>query len=128
MPGMLLGSVAVPIGLFWFGWTAQTHQHWMLPISGSSIFGFGIMSILLPLQLYFIDAFKYSAAALAASSLLRSLLAFAIPLFAPQMIEAMGLGGACSFLGSLSISIGIPLPLGVDFQGEKIRAGSKLSH
>ncbi|UKZ67528.1 uncharacterized protein TrAtP1_008685 [Trichoderma atroviride] len=93
MPGMLLGSIAVPIGLFWFGWTAQTHQHWMLPIIGSSIFGFGMMSILLPLQLYFIDAFKYSAAALAAAALARSLLAFAIPLFAPQMIDAMGLGG-----------------------------------
>ncbi|EHK23760.1 uncharacterized protein TRIVIDRAFT_36727 [Trichoderma virens Gv29-8] len=128
MPGMLLGSVAVPIGLFWFGWTAQTHQHWMLPIIGSSIFGFGMMSILLPLQLYFIDAFKYSAAALAASSLARSLLAFAIPLFAPQMIDAMGLGGTYSFLGGLSIVIGIPLPLWVYFQGEKIRARSDLNH
>ncbi|KAF3068013.1 Efflux pump vrtL [Trichoderma lentiforme] len=128
MPGMLLGSVAVPIGLFWFGWTAQTHQHWMLPIIGSSIFGFGMMSILLPLQLYFIDAFKYSAAALAAASLARSLLAFAIPLFAPQMIDAMGLGGTYSFLGGLSIAIGIPLPLWVYFQGEKIRARSDLNH
>ncbi|RFU75250.1 hypothetical protein TARUN_6992 [Trichoderma arundinaceum] len=128
MPGMLLGSVAVPIGLFWFGWTAQTHQHWMLPIIGSSIFGFGMMSILLPLQLYFIDAFKYSAAALAAASLARSLLAFAIPLFAPQMINAMGLGGTYSFLGGLSIAIGIPLPLWVYFQGEKIRARSDLNH
>ncbi|KAK4073695.1 hypothetical protein Trihar35433_3169 [Trichoderma harzianum] len=128
MPGMLLGSVAVPIGLFWFGWTAQTRQHWMLPIIGSSIFGFGMMSILLPLQLYFIDAFKYSAAALAAASLARSLLAFAIPLFAPQMIDAMGLGGTYSFLGGLSIAIGIPLPLWVYFQGEKIRARSDLNH
>ncbi|KAM0265575.1 hypothetical protein ACHAQJ_000006 [Trichoderma viride] len=128
MPGMLLGSVAVPIGLFWFGWTAQTHQHWMLPIIGSSIFGFGMMSILLPLQLYFIDAFKYPAAALAAASLARSLLAFAIPLFAPQMIDAMGLGGTYSFLGGLSIAIGIPLPLWVYFQGEKIRAKSDLNH
>ncbi|KAK4072685.1 uncharacterized protein Triagg1_5730 [Trichoderma aggressivum f. europaeum] len=128
MLGMLLGSVAVPIGLFWFGWTAQTRQHWMLPIIGSSIFGFGMMSILLPLQLYFIDAFKYSAAALAAASLARSLLAFAIPLFAPQMIDAMGLGGTYSFLGGLSIAIGIPLPLWVYSQGEKIRARSDLNH
>ncbi|KAL7951718.1 major facilitator superfamily domain-containing protein [Trichoderma barbatum] len=128
LPGMLLGSVAVPIGLFWFGWTAQTGQHWMLPIIGSSIFGFGMMSILLPLQLYFIDAFKYSAAALAAASLARSLLAFAIPLFAPQMIDAMELGGMYSFLGGLSIAIGIPLPLWVYFQGEKIRARSDLNH
>ncbi|KAM0466146.1 hypothetical protein ACHAPV_001099 [Trichoderma viride] len=128
MPGMLLGSIAVPIGLFWFGWTAQTHQHWMLPIIGSSIFGFGMMSILLPLQLYFIDAFKYSAAALAAAALARSLLAFAIPLFAPQMIDAMGLGGTYSFLGGLSIAIGIPLPLWVYFQGEKIRARSDLNN
>lgn len=100
----------------------------MLPIIGSSIFGFGMMSILLPLQLYFIDAFKYSAAALAAAALARSLLAFAIPLFAPQMVDAMGLGGTYSFLGGLSIAIGIPLPLWVYFQGEKIRARSDLNN
>ncbi|KAK5995506.1 MFS transporter cpaT [Cladobotryum mycophilum] len=127
MPGMLLGSITVPIGLFWFGWTAQTRQHWMLPVIGSAIFGFGMMSILLPLQLYFVDAFKYPAAALASAALFRSLLAFAIPLFAPQMLSAMGLGGTYSFLGGLSIVIGIPLPLWVYMCGERIRARSSLN-
>ncbi|KAH8810826.1 major facilitator superfamily domain-containing protein [Xylogone sp. PMI_703] len=128
MPGMFIGSVAVPIGLFWFGWTADAHTHWILPVLGSAIFGFGMMSILLPMQLYIVDAFHYAASALAAASILRSLLAFAIPLFAPQMISAMGLGGTYSLLGGLSIVIGIPLPIWIYLKGHDIRARSPLSN
>ena len=118
---MLVGSIAVPVGLFWFGWSAQAHAHWILPILGSSVFGFGMMSILLPMQLYIVDAFQYPASALAAVSLFRSLLAFAIPLFAPQMIAAMGLGGTYSFLGGLSIIVGIPVPVWIYLRGANFR-------
>ncbi|KAF2103936.1 MFS general substrate transporter [Rhizodiscina lignyota] len=126
IPGMILGSFAVPIGLFWFGWSAQAHVHWIVPILGSAVFGFGLMSVLLPMQLYLVDAFRYAASALAAAALFRSLLAFAIPLFAPQMIHAMGLGGTYSFLGGLSIAIGIPLPIWIYLRGKEIRSWSNL--
>ena len=37
----LLGSVFVPIGLFWFGWSAKPSVHWICPIIGSGVFAFG---------------------------------------------------------------------------------------
>ncbi|KAJ5183426.1 major facilitator superfamily domain-containing protein [Penicillium capsulatum] len=35
------GGVLIPVGLFWFGWTVNSHVHWMVPIIGSAFFGCG---------------------------------------------------------------------------------------
>lgn len=35
---MFVGSVLVPIGLFWYGWSAEARLHWIMPIIGSAIF------------------------------------------------------------------------------------------
>ena len=37
----LIGSIFVPIGLFWCGWSARPSVHWIVPIVGSAIFAFG---------------------------------------------------------------------------------------
>lgn len=42
LPLMVFAGMAVPVGLFWFGWTAKAHQHWILPIIGTSFLGFGV--------------------------------------------------------------------------------------
>lgn len=42
LPLMVIAGIAAPVGLFWFGWTAQTQQHWILPIIGTSFLGFGM--------------------------------------------------------------------------------------
>lgn len=42
LPLMFIAGSAVPIGLFWFGWTAQAQRHWILPIMGTSFLGFGM--------------------------------------------------------------------------------------
>ncbi|KAK2461306.1 hypothetical protein APHAL10511_006833 [Amanita phalloides] len=46
MPMMLFGSVFVPVGLLWYGWSAQAKLHWIMPIIGSGIFGIGMMTCL----------------------------------------------------------------------------------
>lgn len=40
-----LGAVIVPAGLFLYGWTAQYHTHWVVPILGEAVTGVGIMMI-----------------------------------------------------------------------------------
>lgn len=37
----LIGSVFVPLGLFWFGWTTRSSVHWICPIIASGFFAFG---------------------------------------------------------------------------------------
>lgn len=38
------GSVLIPTGLFWFGWTVSLDIHWIVPIIGSAVFGCGCVS------------------------------------------------------------------------------------
>jgi len=128
IPAMMLGSITTPIGLLWYGWSAQADIHWIMPIIGASIFGFGLIATLLPIQMYFVDAFRFSASALSASSVLRSLFGFAFPLFAPQMTTAMGLGGAYTFLAGLVLFLGVPFPIWIFYHGEKMRKRNPLNN
>lgn len=45
LPMMVPGSIIIPIGLFWYGWTAETKAHWILPIIGTSFVGFGMLNV-----------------------------------------------------------------------------------
>ncbi|KAG5349464.1 hypothetical protein C0989_003627 [Termitomyces sp. Mn162] len=96
IPALFFGSFFVPIGLFWYGWSADAGIHWIMPIIGSGIFGFGMMSSFLPIQLYLVDAFRFAASATAAAAVFRSMLGFGFPLFGQQMFAALGLGGGNS--------------------------------
>ncbi|KAK0482188.1 multidrug resistance protein 4 [Armillaria novae-zelandiae] len=127
IPALFFGSLFVPVGLFWYGWSAQAKIHWIMPIIGSGIFGFGTMTTFIPIQLYLVDTFKYAASALAAASVFRSLLGFAFPLFGDQMFNALGLGGGNSLLAGLAILLGIPFPIWIYYKGEAVRLRSDLS-
>jgi len=37
----MLGSVGLPVGLFWFGWTARADIHWISPVLAAVPFGWG---------------------------------------------------------------------------------------
>lgn len=41
LPAAMVGSLIVPVGMFIFGWTTFPWVHWIAPIIGSTIFGFG---------------------------------------------------------------------------------------
>ncbi|KAG2132064.1 major facilitator superfamily domain-containing protein [Suillus clintonianus] len=127
VPPLIIGSVIVPVGLFWYGWSAQAELHFMMPIIGTAIFGFGLMTTFLPIQLYLVDTFTYAASAVAAASTFRSLFGFAFPLFGQQMFAALGYGGGNSLLAGLAIIIGIPFPIWIYYAGERMRAKSSLT-
>ncbi|KAG6916738.1 hypothetical protein DXG01_005558 [Tephrocybe rancida] len=126
IPSIFFGSVFVPIGLFWYGWSAQAKLHWIMPIIGTAIFGFGMMCSYLPIELYLVDAFYYAASATAAASVFRSLLGFSFPLFGQQMFDSLGLGGGNSLLAGLAIILGIPFPVWIYYRGEAMRLNSKV--
>jgi len=126
MPVALLGAMFVPIGLFWYGWSAQAHAHWILPIIGSGIFSCGMMLTFLPMQVYIIDTFEYAASALAAATVFRALFGFAFPLFGAQMFARLGDGGGNSLLAGLAIIVGIPFPIYIWFNGARLRERHKV--
>jgi hypothetical protein len=49
LPFMVFSSLFCPIGLFWYGWSAEAHVHFIVPIMGSAIMAFGMMSVMVRL-------------------------------------------------------------------------------
>lgn len=121
LPPLLIGAWFVPAGLFLYGWTAQYHIQWAVPMLGGLLFGVGMIASLLCLQNYLIDAFgMYAASALAANTLLRSIVGGLLPLAGLKMYNALGLGWGNSLIGFLALAM-IPIPFVFYKYGEAIR-------
>ncbi|KAI2640331.1 MFS general substrate transporter [Hypomontagnella submonticulosa] len=122
IPLMAPGAIIIPVGLFWYGWAAETRAFWLLPDIGIAIFACGIIIGTQAMQAYVMDSFpKHVASATAASQLLRNVAGFAFPLFAPKMYQTFGYGWGNSLLAFIFIAIGFPAPLILWKYGAKLR-------
>ena len=118
---VLYGSCA-PIGLFWYGWSAQKHSHWIQPILATMLIAIADAGVFNSVQTYFVDATGYYAASASATFLAaRCLFAVLLPLAAPTMYEELGLGWGNSVLGFLSVAM-IPVPYFIYRYGARLRA------
>lgn len=55
LPSAIVGSILLPVGLFWFAWTSKPSIHFIVPIIGSSFFGAGLVLVFLSIFNYLID-------------------------------------------------------------------------
>ncbi|CDK30005.1 unnamed protein product [Kuraishia capsulata CBS 1993] len=121
-----IGAVAMPISLFWLGWTARRSVHWMAPIAAGVPFGFGLVLIFFTVITYF--AMSYPplnvASALAANNLARYVLACVFPLFTVQMYENIGNGWASSIFGFVALAM-VPVPWIFEKYGKQLRSRSR---
>lgn len=122
---MIPASIALPAGLFWFGWSA--HTSWVAQAIAGVPTGFGILVIFMQGLNYIIDVYMmFANSAIAANTLMRSALGGAFPLFAVQMYDKLGVDWASSLLGFITVAM-IPIPILFFFYGKKIRAMSKFT-
>lgn len=123
-----LASPMLPIGLFWFAWTARPEVHWISPVVAEGFFSCGNLLIFTCTSLYFTDCYGavYSASAWSSSTFLRYLFAFAFPLFILQCYEALGIGWATSLLGFVSVLL-MPIPFVLSRYGPLLRRKSSYS-
>ncbi|KAI9739862.1 MAG: MFS siderochrome iron transporter 1 [Claussenomyces sp. TS43310] len=125
-PGMV-GSVALPISLFWFAWTNSPSIHWSVSIIATAPFGFGMTLIFLSIVNYLIDAYViYAASVLAANTVLRSLFGAAFPLFTTDMYNNLGIHWASSIPAFLALAC-VPFPFVLHRYGAAIRLKCKYS-
>lgn len=82
----MMGSFGLPIGLFWFAWTARANIHWISPILATIPFAWGNLSVFMAAALYLVDLYGplNGASALAANGLVRYISGAAFPLFTVQ--------------------------------------------
>jgi hypothetical protein len=121
LPISIFFSVFLPITFFWYGWTAEYDVHWIWPVLGLFPFAFGIIGLYLPIITYLVDCYPvYAASAVAANTVLRSLVGMLLPLAGPSMYENLGLGWGNSLLGFICVAM-IPVPLLIHRFGAKLR-------
>ncbi|KUJ18818.1 bicyclomycin resistance protein [Mollisia scopiformis] len=111
----------IPCGLFIYGWTAKYHVHWIVPILATVLIGIGNMAVFMCISLYLIDAFSiYAASALAANTVIRSIMGAVLPLAGQQMYKTLGLGWGNSLLAFVALGI-LPVPWAFLRWGERLR-------
>lgn len=104
LPPAMLGSIALPIGLFWFAWTNGPETFWLISVSAGVFFGFGMVLLYMSLTNYLVDAYLgYAASALAASTVLRSIAGAAFPLFTNRMYDSLGIHWASTIPAFLAL-------------------------
>jgi DHA1 family multidrug resistance protein-like MFS transporter len=82
LPPTFFGSIALPICLFWYGWSARESIHWIMPIIGSGLFTVGIITLFSPVINYLGIAYpSYAASIFAGNALFRASFGAAFPLF-----------------------------------------------
>lgn len=120
LPLANIGSVFVPLTMFWFGWTVEKTP-WYVSIISTIFFGFGQVAIFNTVQNYYIDAFQaYAASAIAAGAVFRSIVGGIVPLFAPGLFERVGYGWGWSIFGFLTALLS-PVPVLFYRYGEGLR-------
>lgn len=108
---MMYFSPAIPVGFFWYGWAAQTRTHWIVPILGTFVIGFGSLFVMLTTQIYLVDVFDAQAAASALSAALITRILFGtfLPFCATPLYARLGLGWGNSLLAFLVLGLS-PVP------------------
>ncbi|CAF1026503.1 unnamed protein product [Adineta steineri] len=127
LPPAIVGSICLPIGLFWFAWTNSPSIHWIVSVIASIPFGFGMTSIFVGVFNYLIDTYTiYTASAFAANMIIRYIFGSVFLLFTNQMYEKLGIHWATSIPAFLTL-ICLPFPFIFYKYGQNIRKKSKFA-
>ncbi|PLB47918.1 synaptic vesicle transporter [Aspergillus steynii IBT 23096] len=125
LPPLVVGCCLVPIGLLWYGWSAEYHTHWIVPIMGTFFLGIGIYYVHLVTQVYLVDAYTlYAASAVSAELCLRSIFGATIPLAGTHLYNNFGMGWGNSLLAFIAAAFA-PTTVFLLKYGESIRTNPK---
>ncbi|KAF3404182.1 hypothetical protein DPV78_003383 [Talaromyces pinophilus] len=91
---LILGSIVLPIGLVWYGWSTKAHTHWIVPSMARCSWE----------SMYLVDAYTiYAASAIAANTIVRSIFGAVIPLAGSSLYARLGLGWGNALLGFIAV-------------------------
>ncbi|KAE8385193.1 major facilitator superfamily domain-containing protein [Aspergillus alliaceus] len=125
LPPIFIGGILLTGGLFWFGWTVATRYPWPLPVVGGGLIGTGFTIVFQQCLNFLVDAYgPYAASAVSANTILRSILACALPMAARPMFENLGIAPASSLLGGISC-LALPVPFLLMKYGAVLRKKSR---
>ncbi|KAL8991626.1 MAG: hypothetical protein Q9169_007805 [Polycauliona sp. 2 TL-2023] len=125
LPPLIIGSLLIPISYFWYGWSLQSHAHWVIPIIGSATISIGAMFVFLPVSIYLVDAYTvFAASATAGNLMVRSIVSAVLPLAAEPLYHKIGYGWGSSVFAFVALGC-LPVPFLLVRFGEGLRTSSR---
>ncbi|KAI6000846.1 major facilitator superfamily domain-containing protein [Pisolithus albus] len=125
LPGVLLSSLLVPIGLFWLTFSARPDVHCIFPIVSGVPIGMGMTLLQLSLFNYYIDLYpSMSASTISANSAVRGVVATVLPSVGLPLYTSLGIRNANVLLACISC-IGFPTGVILYVFGRRLRAASR---
>ncbi|EQB52803.1 major facilitator superfamily transporter [Colletotrichum gloeosporioides Cg-14] len=122
---MLGTAPAIPISLFWMGWTAAPSISIWSPILAAALFGFGVTGVFISTYLYIIDSYEvFSASALTFASLVRYVAAGGMTVVGIPFYENMGTNYTLTIMACISLAL-VPIPYLLHRYGHRLRERSK---
>jgi len=119
------GAEAIPISLFWMGWTNYASISPWSGIMASVLFGYGIITVFLSAYMYIIDSYEIlSASALTLVTLMRYFAAGGMTVVGFPFYKNLGVHWTLTILGALSTLL-VPVPYALYIWGHKLRKRSK---
>jgi hypothetical protein len=123
----MLGAPAIPISLFWMGWTAYPSISIWSPILASVLFGYGVLSVFLSTYQYLIETYEiYAASALAMISLVRYAASGGMTVAMIPIYESIGVHWTLTWLALVGVLF-TPAPYLFYHYGPWIRSKSKFA-
>ncbi|KAM0792067.1 hypothetical protein ACM66B_004772 [Microbotryomycetes sp. NB124-2] len=124
---MCAGPILV-VGLLYLGWTGNFPSiHWAVPAGATIIIGMSFTLVFISLSSYLIEVYlMFSASALAATTIARSAVGAAFPLFTHAMYTNLGVNWATTLLALIALLIA-PSPFIFYRYGARIRGASRFA-
>ncbi|KAF9076925.1 major facilitator superfamily domain-containing protein [Rhodocollybia butyracea] len=132
LPPAMIGSVILVLSALWLGWSGfYLSVPWYvasLSFATSTVFvGMSLSLIFIAFLVYIVDTYlMLSASALASSTMVRSVVGAAFPLFTTQMYENLGIQWASTLIACISLLMA-PIPFLFYKYGAKIRERSQFA-
>ena len=99
----------------------------IVPIIGTALIGIGNIAVFICITSYLVDVFTiFPASALAANTVVRSIMGALLPLAGQSMYASLGLGWGHSLLGFIAVAC-IPVPWMLMMYGERLRRSFDLN-
>lgn len=121
----MFGAPAIPIGLFWMGWTARPEISLWCPLGASLVFGYGVTCVFISSYQYVAATFDYHpASALSTLQCFRLCAAGIMACIARLMYKYLGVNWTATVLGGISV-VFMPVPYLLYRFGPTVRMWSK---
>jgi MFS family permease len=102
LPATIVAMPVIVIGTLWYGWTLQYRLQFINPIVGYGVVGLGIKTVQLSNTTYMDDSIdEFSASALAAVTMARSIGGAVLPLLGPLLYKTLDQGWGSSVLAAI---------------------------